>query len=709
MSQLSLNKDGDGHSAGEQSVDEAQSVLGQIADWLQEQKNKKSKHGFHRSHRGTRPELPTNDSSESMPRGHDSELDLSKLEAILSSYTVATGKKILSSASHRSHLLKKDSAYRKKRRPSLAPTSSDTDQSAVDLLVPNVEANLDNSKTMAYSGGEMSEVDGTVKTRSKDQKHWLQFKQEIIRLTHTLQLKGWRRIPIENGNDIKVSRLSGALTNAVYVVAPPKEMPVVGNSDSQAPRQPTRAPAELLLRIYGPQVEHLIDRDSELAILRRLARKRIGPRLLGTFTNGRFEEFLHAKTLTAVDIRDPNISKQIAKRMRELHDGIELLQSEFDEGPRVFHNWNQWVSRCEQVITWLDKQVKNQQNSEAVDPNNPYTRRGFICGVEWPLFRKAVEQYQIHLHDIYGGKKGIRDHLVFAHNDTQYGNLLRLTPEEQSPMLLAANEHKRLVVIDFEYASQNTTGLEFANHFTEWCYDYHHPQQSYVCNSKRYPTPEEQHRFVRSYVMHRPQFNPAASATPKLDGRERTNIPDFMLDARGPPGPQTDYDAEERARLRKEEDDIQQLLHETRQWRPANTAQWVAWGIVQAKIPELDEPKPKSRAGILLNAIHDKLRPHPQSDPLTAEEEALKEDAKHDRPEGRAQEEAHDEGDADDSQTATTTEEGTDAGEEEGDFDYLAYAQERAMFFWGDCLQMGFVKLEDFPVEMRDKLKIVRY
>lgn len=32
-------------------------------------------------------------------------------------------------------------------------------------------------------------------------------------------------------------------------------------------------------------------------------------------------------------------------------------------------------------------------------------------------------------------------------------------------MLLPANEHKQLVVIDFEYASANVPGLEFANHF----------------------------------------------------------------------------------------------------------------------------------------------------------------------------------------------------------------------------------------------------
>jgi choline kinase len=172
-----------------------------------------------------------------------------------------------------------------------------------------------------------------------------------------------------------------------------------------------------LLRIYGPQVEHLIDREAELQILRRLARKRIGPRLLGTFTNGRFEEFFHAQTLTPKDLRVPDTSKQIAKRMRELHEGIELLPQEREEGPFVWRNWDKWVERCEQVIAWLDKQVKDGE-SEAPDPEiEAIKKRGFICGVEWPVFRQAVETYRKWLDEQYGGPGKVNDRLVFAHND----------------------------------------------------------------------------------------------------------------------------------------------------------------------------------------------------------------------------------------------------------------------------------------------------
>jgi choline kinase len=58
---------------------------------------------------------------------------------------------------------------------------------------------------------------------------------------------------------------------------------------------------------------------------------------------------------------------------------------------------------------------------------------------------------------------------------TQYGNILRMMPEGESPLLLPANQHKQLVVIDFEYSNANVPGLEFANHFVS-----HRPLHRYT-------------------------------------------------------------------------------------------------------------------------------------------------------------------------------------------------------------------------------------
>lgn len=182
--------------------------------------------------------------------------------------------------------------------------------------------------------------------------------------------------------------------------------------------------SKLLLRIYGLQADHLIDRESELQILTRLARKRIGPRLLGTFKNGRFEEFLNAKPLTAKELRNLDTSKQIAKRMRELHEGIDLLKHEREAGPFVWQNWDKWVDRCEQVVTWLDKQILESKRDPTQSAADKWKNRGFVCGVEWPIFRQTIEKYRKWLEDQYGGLDKINERMVFAHNDASSSTLI---------------------------------------------------------------------------------------------------------------------------------------------------------------------------------------------------------------------------------------------------------------------------------------------
>lgn len=238
------------------------------------------------------------------------------------------------------------------------------------------------------------------------------------------------------------------------------------------------------------------------------------------------------------------------------------------------------------------------------------------------------------------------------------------------------NEHKQLIVIDFEYAAANTRGLEFANHFTEWAYNYHDAAKAYACNTANYPKPEEQRRFIKAYVNHRPQF-PHAGSTPNLtplDSPAETpgtpgvpptmtgstsSIADFMLDARAPPG---GWREDEKQREEQTEKEIKQLMDEARLWRIANSAQWVAWGLMQANVPGLQKDGPDDQAELNVEGAQPAAI-------ISPEEE---------------------QGDAD-------------------EFDYLAYAQDRAFFFWGDCVLMGLVQLEDFPEEIRSRIKLVEY
>ncbi|KAF4535567.1 Choline/ethanolamine kinase [Lasiodiplodia theobromae] len=595
---------------------------------------------------------------------------------------------------------------RKLRRQSTAG-SSDTEYQDGDVLVPSCDVVLDNTRTLAYSGGGIDEDDeddqltpGTRKVKEKQA--WATFKYEIVRLAHTLRLKGWRRVPMDRSSDIEVERLSGALTNAVYVVSPPKDLPPRQGEEGDIHPRPRNPPPKLLLRVYGPQVEHLIDRESELQILRRLARKKIGPRLLGTFSNGRFEEFFHARTLTPRDLRNPDTSVQIAKRMRELHEGIDLLPQEREDGPFIWKNWDKWVDRCEYISKWLDAEVsKLQAGSKQSEDIGSLAELGFVCGVPWDMFRQTVDKYRNWLNEQYGGTKELNERLVFAHNDTQYGNILRLIPPGDSPLLLPANEHKQLVVIDFEYANANTPGLEFANHFTEWCYNYHDEKAPHAVNTNAYPTPAEQHRFIRSYITHRP-FQPSHSSdssTTPSNARPPTlthssSISAFMLDSRAPPQQLQEQEEREEAEIEKE---VKRLMGETRLWRLANSAQWVAWGIVQAKLPGLPDFDSETKKNTAVNgAIPEEEQDYmnPQSDQGVGVTDPPSEDLQ-----DKKAEEGADLGDA-----------GSSSGTaEEEEFDYLGYANDRAMFFWGDAVRLGIVKDDELPEELRQRLKVVDY
>lgn len=216
-------------------------------------------------------------------------------------------------------------------------------------------------------------------------------------------------------------------------------------------------------------------------------------------------------------------------------------------------------------------------------------------------------------------------------------------------------------MIDFEYAAANVVGFEFANHFNEWCYNYHDESAPYACDTRHYPTPEEQRRFIRAYVDHRPQF-PHAGSTPRLTpldapaaSASSSSIVDFMLDARA--SGNRDLAEEDRVREEKCEKVVRELREETRLWRAANSAQWVAWGIVQANMGAAD---------------------------------------------------AFESGRENGGGSGSGNGNGGEGEVGEHEFDYLSYAQERALFFLGDCLRMGLVTEEELG-GVRERVKIVEY
>ena len=167
-------------------------------------------------------------------------LNLEKIESLASNRKLVRVPSLI----HRQSSEPRPVSLRKLRRQSSA-ASSDTDYQDGDAIVPGVEAFLDNSKTLGNLNGISDTPDDNDKSTFNrkpsrgDIEALNEFKYEIVRLTHTLKVKGWRSVSMGRSADIDVERLSGALTNAVYVVTPPRDLPTPAeqfvNSSTKGP------------------------------------------------------------------------------------------------------------------------------------------------------------------------------------------------------------------------------------------------------------------------------------------------------------------------------------------------------------------------------------------------------------------------------------------------------------------------------------------
>ncbi|PRQ55716.1 putative phosphotransferase with an alcohol group as acceptor [Rosa chinensis] len=244
---------------------------------------------------------------------------------------------------------------------------------------------------------------------------------------------------VADSTALQVIPLKGAMTNEVFEIKWP-------TSTGEVSRK-------VLVRIYGEGVEVFFDRDNEIRTFEYMSKNGQGPRLLGRFPNGRVEEFIHARTLSASDLRDPDISALIATKMKEFHD----LQM---PGPKDVVLWGRlrnWLSTAKRLCS---PEEANEFQLDSIEK-------------EISILEKELSV--------------LNQQLGFCHNDLQYGNIMI---EEES---------KTITIIDYEYASYNPVAFDIANHFCEMAADYH-TDTPHILDYSKYPGLEERKRFVRMYL-----------------------------------------------------------------------------------------------------------------------------------------------------------------------------------------------------------------
>lgn len=177
------------------------------------------------------------------------------------------------------------------------------------------------------------------------------FRATVLKLfSEQLKLLGWSQDTVQsslwplNPDNLKFKRISGAFTNAVFFAS--YQLEEQAASDSVAP--PT-----VLLRVYGASSEVLLSRRAELLILHTLSSLyEIGPHILGTFANGRVEEFYECDPIEKGGMRDfgnreaylipdgslvvrgrEGVAHWVARRMNELHSvPLEVMKTVLEQG-----------------------------------------------------------------------------------------------------------------------------------------------------------------------------------------------------------------------------------------------------------------------------------------------------------------------------------------------------------------------------------------
>ncbi|KAF8481903.1 kinase-like protein, partial [Russula ochroleuca] len=341
------------------------------------------------------------------------------------------------------------------------------------------------------------------------------FAQQLLDILRILRVPSWSQTTAPHPLPC-IQKVAGSFTNAVFFVS-----------------SPSTSSRTLLLRVYGPSSDTLIPRLRELQVLHVLSsRSKIGPRIYGTFTNGRLEEYFDSVTLTATDIREPQISGYIGARMAELH-GVDVKTIEGQS-----HGSNVEIGVRKNVHSWL-----------------PHARDVLALPGVTPAIRKELDldKFQMKWGSYMRWLKTahVDAHPVLCHNDAQYGNILRLNSVEEGKP-----GHHQIIVVDFEYASPNPAAFDIANHFHEWTANYHGPTP-HLLDPTLYPTRAEQRTFLAAYLENR--------ITPV----------DAPFDSPAPVFSELSPTARER--------ELIALENAVRVWSPSSHAMWAMWGLVQAR------------------------------------------------------------------------------------------------------------------------------
>ncbi|GMT35173.1 hypothetical protein PFISCL1PPCAC_26470, partial [Pristionchus fissidentatus] len=244
------------------------------------------------------------------------------------------------------------------------------------------------------------------------------------------------------------------------------------------------------LRVYfNPETEsHLV---AESVIFTLLSERHLGPKLYGIFSGGRLEEY--------IPVWD-NLKKKIARSslsMTFLRSIVEVHQLEVPI-------WKEPDYLCDALERWLKQLKLTPSGQKSFELPAKYGD-----GVPDSITCDDIAEELLYLRHMIGQSSSP---VRFCHNDLQEGNILlpkgSSVSDGESAEFMTGNSLSafnpaapRLVLIDFEYASYNYRGFDFANHFVEWSIDYDVDEYPlYTVDTANFPSREQMLDFFVNYV-----------------------------------------------------------------------------------------------------------------------------------------------------------------------------------------------------------------
>ncbi|GMR40249.1 hypothetical protein PMAYCL1PPCAC_10444 [Pristionchus mayeri] len=231
----------------------------------------------------------------------------------------------------------------------------------------------------------------------------------------------WKSTPADR---FSMRQLTGGMSNLLFLV-------VLCESIQLKNSEPRRA----VLRIHcQSDNEQLL---TESVVFSILSERKLGPRLLGVFPGGRFEEYLPSRPLQCQEISQPRFISKIAPKLAQVHS----LDIPLRKHPRMINRMRGWIEKWSSLES-SKHGIEMKLTLSKVDPS------------KYPS-HLSLENLNAEVAFVERFLATIHSPVVFSHNDLSEGNILLMEKgdaDDTDELVLTASSTATLTIEDSIWA-----------------------------------------------------------------------------------------------------------------------------------------------------------------------------------------------------------------------------------------------------------------